>query len=80
MRVRRPCRHCGNRPANRNRGLCWKCCAEPAVSGQYPTESKFGRRSRPDRLGHALSPLAPTAALPGTAAKVAVLTERASRG
>jgi len=30
------CRHCGQRPPNRPRQLCWPCYKEPAIRALYP--------------------------------------------
>ncbi|HZT79292.1 MAG TPA: hypothetical protein VFA26_03670 [Gemmataceae bacterium] len=71
------CRHCGRVPSNRPRGLCWSCYYTPGVREQYPSTSKFARRGLDDFNGRAPLPPAPTAALPGSPEKVAILEERA---
>jgi hypothetical protein len=71
------CRHCHRVPSNRPRGLCWSCYYTPGVRELYPSTSKFARRGVGDFNGRACLPPAPTAALPGTPEKVAVLIERA---
>ncbi len=70
------CRHCGKVPSNRPRGLCWSCYYRPGVREQYPSTSKFARRGVGDFNGRAALP-EPTAALPGTPEKVAILEQRA---
>src|SRR5436853_2861688 len=71
------CRHCGRSRVNRPRGLCWSCYYTPGVRERYPSTSKFAQRGVGDFNGRAPLPSAPTAALPGTPEKVAVLMERA---
>jgi len=71
------CRHCHEAKANRPRGLCWSCYYQPGVRKHYPSTSKFARRGVGNFSGsRPLSP-SPTAALPGTPEKLAVLEERA---
>jgi hypothetical protein len=74
-----PCRHCGQAPINRPRGLCWHCWHDAEVRDLYPPSvSKFARRG--NGCGHGGYRLPePTDALPGTEAKVRVLEERARR-
>ena len=74
------CRHCQKTRSNRPRGLCWTCYYTPGVRDLYPSTSKFARRGVSDFNGHLLRPAAPTAAPPGSAAKVAILEERARLG
>ena len=76
--TRRLCRHCGRRAVNRPRGCCWSCYYTPGVRQLYPPTSKFARQGVGNGLGHAPLPPGPTAALPGTPEKVAVLGERAA--
>src|SRR5437660_1427365 len=71
------CRHCGQRPSNRPRGLCWTCYYTPGVRDRYPSTSKFGRRGVGDFNGEGMLPPVPTHALPGSLEKVAILEERA---
>ncbi len=74
------CLHCHNHSANRPRGLCWHCYHLPGVREQYPSRSKFcGNKHGKDCCGGYALP-EPTDALPGTAEKLVVLEERASRG
>jgi hypothetical protein len=73
------CRHCKRVNSNRPRGLCWSCYYTPGVRDLYPSTSKFARRGISDFNGRAAMP-EPTAAPPGTAAKVAVLEQRARLG
>ncbi len=71
------CRSCNRNNANRPRGLCWSCYYRPGVRERFPSTSKFARRGVDDFNGQASLAPAPTPALPGTPAKVAVLEERA---
>ncbi len=41
------CRHCGERPANRPRGLCFQCYYLPGVRRLYPTTSKYSPTGEP---------------------------------
>ena len=70
------CRHCHRASVNRPRGLCWSCYYTPGVREQYPSTSKFARRGVGNFCGNA-QPCEPTAALPGSPEKVAILEERA---
>lgn len=74
------CRHCKKGLVNRPRGLCWGCYYTPGVKELYPSTSKYARRGNGG--GMAGLPLAPetTAALPGTAEKVAVMAARSAAG
>jgi hypothetical protein len=74
------CRHCGRRKACRPVGLCWPCYYTPEVRALYPSTSKFARRGVGG--GNVDRPPAPeaTAARPGSAAKVAVMADRAAAG
>jgi hypothetical protein len=71
------CRNCGRAHATRPRGLCWSCYYTPGVRERFPSTSKFARHGVEDFTGRAALPAAPTAALPGTPEKVAVLEQRA---
>ena len=73
------CRHCRTGSVNRPRGLCWSCYYTPSVRRQYPSTSKFARQGYGNFCGRGAPPHAPTAALPGSPEKLAVLSERASR-
>ena len=71
------CRNCNRGNANRPRGLCWSCYYRPGVRERFPSTSRYARHGVDDFNGNpALAP-APTAALPGTPEKLAVLEERA---
>jgi hypothetical protein len=74
------CRHCGVRPVNRPRGMCWGCHGKPEVRSLYPSTSKYARRGVRNFVGPAPAPAEPTAAAPGTEEKVAVLAMRAAAG
>jgi hypothetical protein len=74
------CRNCQRVPSNRPRGLCWSCYYRPGVRDRFPSTSKFARRGVGDFNGSSALPPMPTAALPGTPAKVAILEERARLG
>lgn len=72
------CCHCQKLPANRPRGLCWKCYYNtPGVREQHRSTSKFANRGI--SLGHVASsrlPDAATRATPGSPEKVAVMESR----
>lgn len=76
------CRHCGTRLITRTRRLCRACFDTPEVRDLYPPmgTNASGRRGvgLENRSKHPLP--APTDALPGSAAKVEVLAQRAARG
>ena len=72
------CRHCQKTKSNRPRGLCWTCYYTPGVRALYPSTSKFARRGPGNFNGHAPLPDCPTAAAPGSEAKILILTERAA--
>lgn len=76
--TRTVCRHCRRRAVNRPRGTCWSCYYTPGVRNLYPSRARRGVG-----LGNPSASLAvpePTAAVPGTPEKVAVLEERARLG
>lgn len=76
----RMCRHCHRRRVNRSRGLCWACYYNPTISDRYATAGGRGRRGI-CVANESPPPCAmPTAAIPGTEDKVAVLCERAEAG
>lgn len=80
-KARPPCQHCRKYLAHRPRGLCWSCYNKPDVRNLYPTDPVFGRRGHNHQKKHThLTVDQPTSAPPGSAEKIAVLTERASRG
>ena len=70
------CRHCHHAPVCRPRQLCWSCYYKPGVRDLYPSTSKFGRRGLGNFNGVRPLPTFPTSAIPGTAAKIAILEER----
>jgi hypothetical protein len=75
------CRHCRSGKVNRPRGLCWTCYYSPGVRDEYHSGSKYARRGFGGaNTGKLPLPAEPTDARPGTAAKIAVLRKRASRG
>lgn len=74
------CRHCQKVKSNRPRGLCWSCYYRPGVRDQYPSTSKYARRGVSDFNGQTKVSGEPTAALPGSEDKVAILAERARLG
>jgi hypothetical protein len=78
-----PCRHCGERKANRPKQLCWRChmgtVTSPSVRHLYPSTSKFARHGVRDTYATARRASEPTAAPPGSEAKVLVMIERAAR-
>ena len=74
------CRHCGAGKVTRPRGLCWACYYMPGVREMYPSTSVHAYRGFDDFYGRITLPPFPTAALPGTQEKIAILTQRASLG
>lgn len=68
------CRHCKVKRANRARSLCWACYYKSGIRKQYPPLSPKGVHNHDFYGGHELPE--PTAALPGTPEKVAVLAAR----
>jgi hypothetical protein len=72
------CRHCQARPGYRARGLCRFCFYDLAVRALYPCGSLSRRGIATDNVTP--SPCRPTAALPGTHAKLATLEGRCERG
>jgi hypothetical protein len=68
---RQVCQHCHQRFVNR---------PSPGVRELYPSTGKSAVRGVPDFNGRIVLPSAPTSALPGTAEKIEVLTERARLG
>jgi hypothetical protein len=73
-----PCKHCRERMGYRARGLCWSCYHTPAVLELYPPQPKGGLPLAGNARGRPAA--APTAALPGTPEKLAVLAARAAAG
>lgn len=75
------CRHCRTNKACRARGLCFGCSRRPEVRALYPLPPNHHRRrgSGIDNTAPRLAPR-PTAALPGTPEKIAVMAERAANG
>jgi hypothetical protein len=72
--MRAPCRHCGRKPTNRPRGLCWGCWNR--FRDLYPSDRWLGLGLEAPVRG----PGRPTAALPGSPEKMAVLTARLEAG
>lgn len=70
------CRHCQQFSASRPRRLCWTCYYTPGVRDLYPSTSKHARRGEGNFYRNAPLPTFPTAALPGSPEKIAVLEER----
>src|ERR1700676_5484794 len=74
MKLLRMCLHCLIRKANKSRGLCYSCYFRPGVRGLYPITSQFAPRN----VGlHCLGIGCPTAAVPGSQAKLDVMQQRA---
>lgn len=75
------CRHCGRNFARRCRGLCWACYYTPGVRDRYPKlpRGRYVYQSH-DSYGCRPLPTEPTAALPGTLAKMDVLAARVEAG
>lgn len=75
------CLHCGREPANRPRGLGYRCFYTPGVRAQYPpTDLKFAYRGYGVGNSDPPAPACPTTAAPGSPNKVAVLADRAAAG
>jgi hypothetical protein len=72
-----PCKHCHSSPVTRSRGLCWRCVHTPRIRDLYEPLPPANRSGRSHRLSR---PCIPTAAMPGSAEKIQVLTQRATRG
>lgn len=74
------CRHCGKKPANRPRGLCWPCYYTPGVKDRYPSTSKHAVRG----LGNgcfASRPASHPCPHPiGSEGRIQTMQERANRG
>ena len=86
--MREACRHCLRRKGTEARGLCRACHGEPGIRVRYPAGApgvrlvprEEGEDPVPDFCGWAPPPPRPTAARPGSAAKLAVMGERARLG
>lgn len=75
------CRHCAKGRVSRPRGLCWSCYYAPGVRSLYAASGhSMARRGVGNLTGNRPLPKCPTNALPGTAAKLKVMGERAARG
>ena len=70
------CVACGEKKANRPRGLCWTCYYRAGVKEAVPRR-KFGNHQPDIYGGYGLGE--PTAALPGSHEKVEVMMERAEK-
>ncbi len=70
------CQHCGLRVATYNRGICDACYREPGIREQYPPPGRLNTKPLPKPLPMPTREPEPTDALPGTEAKVEVLTQR----
>lgn len=73
------CRHCRAAMPPSARRICWACRRDPALAAAYPSDARFARRGV-GIGGSGRPPRDATSALPGTAAKMAVLAGRAARG
>lgn len=75
----RLCLHCGERPSNRPRGLCWHCYTRRSVRArhQHIKPRAVVRMAQDEREP---LPAAPTQELPGTKEKLAVLAQRLWNG
>jgi len=75
------CRHCEQGKVTRPRGLCWACYYMPGVREMYPSiGNKFAQHGPDDFFGRITPPPFPTAALPGSPEKIAILSQRAGLG
>lgn len=69
------CKHCRTRKATQPRGLCWVCYYVPEV------RVKYGKRpSKAIPTSGCTPPTEPTASLPGSPERVAVMQRRAAAG
>jgi hypothetical protein len=73
------CSHCQLCKVVRPRGLCWTCYYRPGVRDLYPSTSKYCNRGVGNGCHNAPMP-APTAAIPGSEAKIQILADRAMAG
>jgi len=79
--MRATCRHCHRKKANRPRGLCWPCYYRPGVRDLYPASgSRYARRGVGTDNRRLPLPTTPTATVPGSPERVAVLAARAAAG
>ena len=74
------CRHCEKSKVNRPRGLCWSCYYTAGVKEMYPSTSKYARRGVGNFARVAPMPATATKLRPGSAEKLALLSERARLG
>lgn len=75
------CRHCQSRQGTRPRQLCWSCYYALGVRRLYPSADGGKHTTQgPGNFYGDGSPTLPTKALPGTEAKIQVLTERVQKG
>ncbi len=74
------CRHCGLKPANRPRGLCWACYENRSIRDLYPRAGVPWQNRGSGLSSPSQEPSAPLQSLPGTAQKVDDLMDRAARG
>lgn len=70
------CRHCNRPQKHLRRRLCSRCYYRLDIRALYPPDPRFTYENW-DFHRRAPLPAEPTPALPGTAAKIRVLTERA---
>lgn len=69
------CRHCSRCRVLYPRGLCWTCYHQPAILALYPDYRCLGVGMQAPK-----GSTEPTAALPATEDKVAILIARAAAG
>ena len=74
------CRHCGERPANRPRGLCWRDFYTPGVKELYPSTSKYARRGSGGGTGPGATPTVPCPHAQGSPGRIETLAARAAAG
>lgn len=74
------CRHCEKKKITRPRGLCWNCWHDRGIRSLYPITAKQCLWSPFN--GNRASPIPddPTDAMPGSAMKILVMTERIQAG
>ena len=75
------CRNCQLRKGCRAHGLCYLCCRYEEIRARHrPVASTVRVSTAPNYYGPSPLPRTPTAAIPGSAEKIAVLAERAILG
>jgi hypothetical protein len=74
------CPHCKKDKVCQTRGLCTSCYSDIEIRAQYPLRGRQATFGPGNFYGPGKPGAAPTSALPGSEAKIAVLTERVRLG